>query len=838
VAVKVIKANLAPHSDVATRFRREAMITAQLQHPAIPPVHDYGLLPDGRPFLAMKLIAGETLDKALAANHGPTRKLQVFAAICQAVAYAHSRGVVHRDLKPSNVMVGAFNEVQVMDWGIAKLLTGAGRESLQAENPSTTLAPDPADTDGDAGSMTIVGAAFGTPSYMPPEQALGEHSRVGRHSDSFTLGGLLAYLLTGKPTYTGARAEILEKARAGSVGETFARLDASGAPREVLDLAKRCLAPRIEDRPANGAAVAEAIQTYLDASEKRAREAEAERAAQAARAEEATLRAEAELERAEEATKRVKAERAEALEHRKRRKVQFALAAAVAAILVGGISFAWWSENRAAKQAAAELARKADDDRKAAATRERDSRNAAALQAALERCEAALRAEATPLAEAALADADKRAAEGGGSDQKATLARLKDETRILRALDTIDDLEWKLVNEELTDRKTMIRELAAAFRTYGIVPGSGTPQEQAKRIAASPIRDRLLTGLDRWHAFQRTEALLPLLQIVDPDPYRNDVRNVIQQENGPRLRALANDPVALQQPPHFGTVIGNFYELPPGRRDRILLAAYWRKPNDYVMLMSLANLYAGSSPAIAGQRMKYLTAAIALRPESITAWNNLGNALLDYGDVAHSVAALRVAVRLDPKSQTARFNLGVALKDGGDLDGAIAEYRAEIELNPETAESYVNLAAALEEKGDPKAAVAIYNLAMKVHPKDHKPYLNLAIIEFNRGRDGEALELAKTATEKAPKSSLCYRTLGKIQTNLKDLPAAKRSFETAVRLAPKDPDAHAGIGVVREQMGDIPGAIEKFEYALTLDPKNEVALKGLARVKKGEPGKK
>ena len=112
-------------SPTARRFLEEARITGQLQHPAIPPVHHIGTLPDGRPFLAMKLIKGETLADLLGRRQRPGRArfVPAFAQMCQAIAYAHARKVIHRDLKPANVMVGAFGEVQVMDWGLAKVLT-------------------------------------------------------------------------------------------------------------------------------------------------------------------------------------------------------------------------------------------------------------------------------------------------------------------------------------------------------------------------------------------------------------------------------------------------------------------------------------------------------------------------------------------------------------------------------------------------------------------------------------------------------------------------------------------------------------------------------------------
>src|SRR5262249_45124496 len=142
VAVKVLIDWLAPDSTIARRFADEARITAQLQHPAIPPVHEVGTLPDGRPFLAMKLIKGQTLDALLASRPEPSvergRFVAVFERLCQAAAYAHAHGVIHRDLKPGNVMVGAFGEVQVMDWGLAKVLGARPQERIDPEQATVT----------------------------------------------------------------------------------------------------------------------------------------------------------------------------------------------------------------------------------------------------------------------------------------------------------------------------------------------------------------------------------------------------------------------------------------------------------------------------------------------------------------------------------------------------------------------------------------------------------------------------------------------------------------------------------------------------------------------------
>src|SRR5205814_496792 len=164
VAVKVLREEFIG-TDLAARFHVEAQIMGQLQHPAIPPVHDLGTLPDGRPFLVMKLIEGATLATLLkereTSDGDLERFLPIFEQICLAVAFAHARGVIHRDLKPANVMVGAFGEVQVMDWGLAKRL----HEPPQCPDPGMANLVKPGND-----QETLPGTVLGTVAFMPPEQ--------------------------------------------------------------------------------------------------------------------------------------------------------------------------------------------------------------------------------------------------------------------------------------------------------------------------------------------------------------------------------------------------------------------------------------------------------------------------------------------------------------------------------------------------------------------------------------------------------------------------------------------------------------------------------------------
>src|SRR5207248_1627065 len=132
LALKLLLGDHADRPEAVQRFREEAQVGGQLQHPGVVPVYELGCAEDGRPYFTMKLVKGETLAKLLKERASPTqdrpRFLKIFEQVCQAVAYAHAKGVIHRDLKPGNVMVGAFGEVQVMDWGLAKVWTSGGCE--------------------------------------------------------------------------------------------------------------------------------------------------------------------------------------------------------------------------------------------------------------------------------------------------------------------------------------------------------------------------------------------------------------------------------------------------------------------------------------------------------------------------------------------------------------------------------------------------------------------------------------------------------------------------------------------------------------------------------------
>jgi serine/threonine protein kinase len=202
VALKVLDVP-GTDGDLANRLMREARVLARLEHPGIVPVHDVGTLADGRVFYTMKFVEGQRLDIFIEGVESVQDRLRLFLRICEAVAFAHARGVLHRDLKPANIMVGPFGEVLVMDWGLAKILSGETQPARRAADPEATIFEKPRSAVASNGStrssvITGHGTVMGTPGYMSPEQARGEVEVLDARSDIFSLGALLGFILRQK----------------------------------------------------------------------------------------------------------------------------------------------------------------------------------------------------------------------------------------------------------------------------------------------------------------------------------------------------------------------------------------------------------------------------------------------------------------------------------------------------------------------------------------------------------------------------------------------------------------------------------------------------------------
>ena len=267
LAIKVLKPERVEDADIVAMFFNEARICGQLQHPGVVAIHELGTMADGSPFIAMKLVEGQTFARLLAERgrsaHDLQRILRIFEVVCQTLAYAHARGIVHRDLKPSNIMVGSFSEVQVMDWGLAceVVVGGSGSTPHDLENE----------------------LVMGTPAYRAPEQARGGATHDAR-VDVFALGAILCEILTGAPPFAEGDGATLDRVWGGETQPAIDRLVGQGLDADLVDLACRCLAVDSAQRPSDASFIAMALSDYQSNVQERLRQAELHRAAAEARA--------------------------------------------------------------------------------------------------------------------------------------------------------------------------------------------------------------------------------------------------------------------------------------------------------------------------------------------------------------------------------------------------------------------------------------------------------------------------------------------------------------------------------------------------------------------------
>ncbi len=861
LAVKVLLEAHQQKPELVKRFLEEAQIGGQLQHPGVVPVYELGSFADRRPFFTMKLVKGRTLAELLRERIEPTedrpRLLAIFAQMCQTMAYAHARGVIHRDLKPSNVMVGSFGEVQVMDWGLAKILPKGGvvdDQQAGKEPVNETVIATARSGEGSESDLSQAGSVMGTPAYMAPEQARGELGAVDERADVFALGSILCEILTGAAAFTGrSSGEIHRKAALGDLADAWGRLDTSGADAELIALAKESLAREREDRPRDASALAERVTGYLAGVQERLRAAELARVKADARAE----------------------------EERKRRRLALALAAAVVALMaLGGTGAAvYWQQRRdQAERLELALGEVTLLRGQAEADPEGDPAKWRAVVAAARRAGDLLGPliGATSRREVqALQEQVGEAAKAAGRDAD-----------LLRAVVDIRSAEADDPSGSATDAA-----YARAFRDAGLDVDTLGPEAVAARIRARPavVTLALAAALDDWANRRRTARpkdgdawgrLIAAARAADPDKIRDRLRAVWSEPDakarrGPLL-ALAKEADPRTWPPaSLRLLAGALAEADEHAAAADLLRrAQVHHPGDVWLNYDLGCELEAVHPPRTEEAIGYYTAARALRPETghelahalegrgrgaeaIAVfqdlvvlrpgngrhWSCLGNLLKTRGDRAgadaaldKAVEALREAIRLQPDLAYAHANLGVALMRQGKLDEAIAEDREAIRLRPDDGTTHFNLGTALGRQGKLDEAIVEYREAIRLQPDYAYAHSNLGLALLAQGKVDEAIVEFREAIRLKP--DFAHANLGNALRRQGKLDEAIAEYREAIRLQPDDHIGHYNLGDILRSQGKLDEAIAEYREAIRLQPDYAYAHSnlGLALLAQGESG--
>jgi tetratricopeptide (TPR) repeat protein/tRNA A-37 threonylcarbamoyl transferase component Bud32 len=788
LAVKVLLPRPEGRPELERRFLEEARISGRLEHPGVPPVHELGRTADGRPFFTMKLIKGRTLAELLkerprGADATPLadlpRFLAVFEQVAQTLAFAHSKGVIHRDLKPSNVMVGRFGEVQVTDWGLAKILASGAGPRPDAAAPVSVLRPS-------GEGLSQDGSVLGTPAYMAPEQARGQIEKLDERVDVFGLGALLCEILTGQPPFARGEASVLIRRSArGEVAEALARLDGCGADAELIALARVCLAPEAVDRPRDAGEVAARVTAYRAGVEQRLRQAELERAAAQARADEARAKARAE---------------------RRARRLTLGLAAAVLALVVlGGGAAAWWWWQRA--------------------------ETVTAVEASLADVRSSLEADRLAEARQALERAEGRLGDGGPSELRRRVEQARADVEMARELDEIR-LGQSALKDDHFDVLSAGPKYARAFQRYQLDVDALEPGAVIARIRASAIRPRLLAALDDWSQLRKEkETLRRIADGADDDEWRRRMRAV---KTADEARQLAGRAEVWAQPPatvtRFAIILKNFRlhaEAVAG-----LLLAQQRHPGDLWINHHLGDSLTDLKPLRAEEAVSFLRAAVALRPDSPVGHLNLGYALSKKKDMDGAIASYRKAIELAPNFAAAHNNLGFVLAETGDVNGAIASYHKALDLDPNYAAAYYGLGNALKARKDLDGAIACFHKAVEVNPNYADGHNGLGTAFYARKDMEGAIACYRKAIELDPNLPEPYSNLGAALFARGDVDGAIDYYCQALHLDPSNAKVHTNIGLALQDKGDVAGAIACCRKAIELDPNDANAHNSLGNALK------
>jgi tetratricopeptide (TPR) repeat protein len=860
VALKVLPFPAALDGKQLQRFKNEAQAAASLHHAHIVPVYAVGC-EDGVHYYAMQLLDGYTLadairelrrppawdpDRSVPAasdtmqySGGPTpatdaatpppaaavtrpdvshpgffRKVAALGVqAAEALDHAHQLGVVHRDVKPGNLMVDGRGHLWVTDFGLAHVQSQPG--------------------------LTATGDLLGTLRYMSPEQALARRVPLDHRTDIYSLGVTLYELLTLQPAFDGRDRQELLRQIAFEEPRSPRRLN-KAIPADLETVVLKAMEKNPAERYATAQALAEDLGRFLEDQPIRARRPTP-------------------LQRARKWARRHKSATRALL--------------CVAVVCLAAAAFTWYGYQR--RQADAQRQRDLAEAGVRTALAQADSARADLHRTLKEkggvfrlldqpdRWEGHLQAGRAALdrARALLAGA------GDGMDpelgarilaREAFLKADEADRRLALALENVREDAGKIAGRRLnvTAADEAYRK---TFASAGFHPLEGDGRAAAERIARSPIKEQFVAALDHW-AYARTrfprqkpiEPLLRVARLAAPDPAWGDrLRQVATQNSKAAVEKLARE-AAVGELSAQALHVMAIWLGDTNSEERLgwLRRAQARFPRDFWLNFELAVALKGTEPL---EAIGFYRVAIAVRPNSGAAYNNLGGLLTELNRVDEAVHACRKAVRLDEHALTLN-NLGLALSGQKRFAEAIAAYRKALRIDPrydlahnnlgnalfhlkrldEAAEAYDkavqirrdpgisanynNLGIALGNQGRLDEAISAFRKAKQLDPKNSQVYGNLSTALAKRKRLDEALAVCHEALENLGDDARAYADLGVVLAKLKRFDEAVRACQKATAIDPKYAGGHIDLGNVLYELNRLDEAVAAYRKALALNP--------------------
>jgi len=825
--------------DFAERFLREARVTGRLEHPGIIPVYEIGQRVDGSAFYSMKFIHGESLyDRLRKINRRDDidasakmkerlKLLDHFIDICEAIAYAHSKGVIHRDLKPDNVMLGDFGETLVVDWGLAKVLG-------QADTPF----PQSASAHDLAGSRTVTGSVLGTPAYMPPEQAKGELEEVDGQSDVYSLGVMLYVLLTGTTPFTGSSMpDILRKVltqEAPSIRELQ-----PDAPRELISLCERMMAREKSERLHSAKQAADEVRAY--------------REGRALSTYAYSIR--------------------ELLARYIKRNKRAVAVAAVAFVLLclAGIGF-WVREiqREAQEREEFELLVQARKDKLDAAAQ---SAVAMDIKSILERIE-------TLSIDLLFADLDDdpfalgpaiarnnaltpaRREEALRAVQDALTWAQAQRARLQLARDPIAGKHVDLLTEEEfakahkaqreAENTALVLALLAEHHSAAqtaLVSLDLTPEERASHEAHIATASNSL--VNAWSTLARAavedmEAGRGRLGREDEFRQKYGMAALNPDEWVKRLIGFRHEKVAqtladlLRPYTEKARLDGPSVRWTDPDRDalQVILETLGDIQQPQVAVPALGEFLHEAYDAffaseISGARASVVvTAGLALCATESEAADLILREVLqgrlinspESQQIERRMSRIREGAGIEEPEDAASYNeRAVARYMRGDSEGAISDYTKAIELDPNFVAAWLNRGRALHAIGDSKAALIDYNRAIELAPQVPQSWINRGTLRYEAGNFEGAASDFDQAILLQPRSVDAWFNRGNARARLGDQAGAFSDYSQAIELRPNAPQFWINRGNCRERLGDTEGTMKDYEQAISVDPQFAIA---------------